>query len=199
MSNKLPLALINAALLVALAACASGTPVPTETVAPTPTPQPEPTTPPAGEGSLSLSDADQAYMKWLANLHRPFEATSGRLIELWQASQEEGPGKVPEGSIEEMEALVAELQDYVEEVESREDVPQGVSEIHAVLLNEVHHWENAAPLLVESVTALDEGDREQFHEVTEEADTELRAAVEARQELLDLARRLLEALQEESN
>ncbi len=199
MPNKLPLALIAAALLVALAACAGGTAEPTETPAPTPTSPPQPTASPTAEEAGSLTDADRAYMQWLAGLHRPFEDVSGKLIELWQAGQEEGPESVPDESIEEMASLVTTLQDYVEEVESRQEIPKGVAEIHAVLLNEIHHWENAAPLLVESMRALDEGDREQFQEVTEEADAELRGAVEARRELLKQANALLQAIQEESN
>ena len=199
MSTKLLLALITAALLVPLAACTIGTPEPTETVAPTPTPQPQPTASPTADQAVALTDADRAYMQWLAGIHGTLDDTGRGLIERWQTVEEEGAGQVSPDVIEEMENLEGALEGYVDEVEARGDVPAGVAEIHVALLNEAHHWGAAAPLLVEGANALREGDEELFQEKGKAADEEIKAAVEARQELLEEANTLLKALREESN
>jgi hypothetical protein len=192
MSKRLSLVLSSVVLALALAACTSSTPEPTETAAPTATA--EPTAPSAESDDPPLTDADRAYMRWLAGVHGKFEDASRGLIERWQASEE--AGEVAPGTIEEMESLADTLQEYVDEVETRQEIPAGVAEVHAALLNEVHHWENAAPLLVEGVTALSDADQETFQETAEEADEEIQAAVEARRELLTAANDLLKALQE---
>jgi hypothetical protein len=145
---------------------------------------------------MTLTEEDQAYMRWLVGAHSSFDDTAQGLIDRWQASEEAGPGQVPEGTVEEMESLVRTLEDYVEEVEGRGNVSSGVAEIHAALLNEAHHWEAAAPLLVEGVAALAEGDEEAFLERSQEADEEMQAAVEAREALLEASNALLEALRE---
>lgn len=199
MPNKLPLALIAAAFLIALAACTGATAEPTETAAPSPTPQPQPTASPTTDEAASLSDADRAYMQWLAGIHGTLDDTGRGLIESWQTAEEEGAGQVSPDVVEEMATLTETLQDYVDEVEARQDVPAGVAEIHVALLNEAHHWEAAAPLLVEGASALSEGDEELFQEKGKAADEEIKAAVEARRELLEGANEVLEVLKEESN
>ena len=199
MPNKLPLALITAALLAALAACAGGTAEPTETAAPTPTPRPQPTAAPTAAPVASLTDADRSYMKWLAGIHGTLDDTGKGLIERWQTVEGQGAGQVSPEVIEEMASLAGTLEEYVDEVEGRKDVPAGVAEIHVALLNEAHHWEAAAPLLVEGASALSEGDEELFQEKGKAADEEIKAAVEARREMLEGANELLKVLQEESN
>jgi len=194
MSNRRWLALISLALLLGLVACASGTVEPTAT--PVPTSMPSPTESPDDDGTPPVTDADREYMRWLAGVHGKLEDTSRGLIERWQASEEAGADKVSSDTIREMASLAKTLQDYVDEVEAREDVPVGVAGIHVALLNEAHSWEAAAPLLVEGITALRDGDQAGFQEKAEEADREIQAAVEAREALLEAANELLRSLSE---
>ena len=188
------LTMTSAALLLAVASCGGETPALTSTPAAPATPAPTAT--PEATEAPQLTEAERAYMRWLADMHGTFEQTSQGLVERWQSSEKEGAGEVSPGTVEEMESLASTLQDYVEEVEGRQDVPVAVAEIHAALLNEVHHWEAAAPLLVEGVGALSDGDEALFQETAEQADEEIQAAVEARRELLEAANRLLQAIQE---
>ena len=199
MWKKVGFAVVTAVLGLTVAACGGGLATPTPTPPPpTPTPAAPPTATatPEPEGGTMLTEEDQAYMRWLVGVHGNFDDTAQGLIDRWQASEEAGPGQVPEGTVEEMESLVGTLEDYVEEVEGRGSVPSGVAEIHAALLNEAHHWEAAAPLLLEGVVALAEGDEEGFLEKSQEADEEMQRAVAAREELLEASNALLEVLRE---
>jgi len=199
MWSKVGLAVV-VVLALMVAACGGELATPTSTPPPprtaTPTAPTPPTATPEPEGAAALTEADQAYMRWLIGVHGSFDDTAQGLIDRWQASEEAGPGELPEGTVEEMESLVRTLRDYVEEVEGRGDVPSGVAEIHAALLNEAHHWETAAPLLVEGVAALEEGDQELFLEKAEAADERMQAAVAAREKLLEASNALLQVLKE---
>jgi hypothetical protein len=193
--ETLMLAVVGAVLLVAAGACVGGpmqpTPMPIPTATPWPTAAPEETVAPA------LTDTTRSYMEWLGDLHGTFQSASERLIDGWQESGATGPGQISADTIEEMEALAAAIQDHAQEVEAREEVPTAVAELHAALRKEVSHWETAAPLLVEGIKALDDGDEAGFRERSEQAVEEIEAAVEAREELLAAANELLEALQED--
>lgn len=200
MWSKVGLAVVVVVSVLMAAACGGGLTTPTSTPLPpptaTPTAPPPASATPEPEGAAALTEADQAYMRWLVGVHGNFDDTAQGLIDRWQASEEAGPGDVPEGTVEEMESLMRTLQDYVEEVEGRGDVPSAVAEIHAALLNEAHRWEVAAPLLVEGVVALEEGDQALFLEKSEAADEEMQAAVAAREALLEASNTLLEVLRE---
>jgi hypothetical protein len=201
--KRLYLALLGAGIVLAAAACAPEPPEPAPTVAPTSTTGPaataQPTVAPDGGEAPAFTEEGWAYMQWLAGVHGKFQEASEGLIDGWQAGEAEGAGQVSAETLEEMEGLTTAIGSYVEEVQAREDVPEGVADIHTALLDEVGHWEVAAPLLLESVNALADGDQATFEEKSDEAVKEIEAAVDAREALLAAANELLEALQAEDS
>jgi len=201
--KTLVVTLLTAAVAVTAGACAGRPIEPPSTVAPTatatsqPTATPQPSATAEESAAAALTEEGWSYMQWLAGLHGKFQDASEGLIDYWQASEAEGPGQVAAETIEEMDGLAGAMEDYAQEVQAREDVPEGVVAIHDALLDEVEHWETAAPLLVAGVEALQEGDEAAFQERSEKAVGEIQAAIDAREELLAEANKLLEALQKE--
>ena len=205
MSKKLSLALIGAMLLSALAACTSAAPesAPTATTEPSATLEPtaavQPTASSDQAAVAQLTEEDQAYTLWLAVMQSGLERTVSALIGLWQSTQDAESEPPSADMIADMEELEGLVQDYVEKVEERENVPTSMTQIHTALLDQVQHWEVGASLLVESAKALRDGDQEQFEAKAEQAGEAVRAAGAAREELMKAREAMLGQTEEEGS